>query len=225
MARRHRSAHQQLDEHRQRAAFEGTKFRELQAQQAQVEAELVRIGDAIARAYASEDEREIASARKAKEEARARVEDLEHRTAGASLRAQRAREKLATFTRDHGRDLLDEREQTAREIAAGLTKAVAEVVQAHRAYVAERQHVDQLVSAVPEASTRADGVPSSYSWERELRELERVFRESPEAEPPRPRWSGVAYRRNMDSVHRELQARRRKPNEGLVDAVRPSVGG
>jgi hypothetical protein len=145
-------------------AFEGTKFRELQEQRAHAEAELERIGDAIASAYASEDEGEIATASKAKEEATARVEDLEHRTAGASLRAQRAREELATFMRDHARDLLDEREETARAVAAELTKAVAAVVKAHRAYAAERQHVDQLVSAVPEASTRYDGTSTGYAW-------------------------------------------------------------
>jgi hypothetical protein len=208
MARRQRSAHQQLDEHRERVASEGTKFRELQEQQAHAEAELERIGNAIARAYASEDEGEIATAREAKEEATARVEDLAHRTAGASLRAERAREELAAFTRDHARALLDEREQTANEVAAELTRTVAAVVEAHRAYVGERQQVDQLVSAVPEASTRYDGVPSSYAWERELRELERAYREAHEAEPPHPRWAGVAQRRNLNAVHRRLREKR-----------------
>jgi hypothetical protein len=113
MARKQRSAHAQLDEHRQRVASEGTRFRELQEQQVQAEAELERIDDTIASAYASEDEGEIVEARKAKEEAAAKVEDFEHRTTGASLRAARAREELVTFTRNHGRDLLDEREQTA----------------------------------------------------------------------------------------------------------------
>jgi DNA repair exonuclease SbcCD ATPase subunit len=211
MARRQRSAHQQLDERRERVAFEGTKFRELQEQRAQAEAELERTGDAIARAYASEDEGEIATARKAKEEATARVEDLAHRTAGASLRAERAREELAAFMRDHARDLLDERERTANEVAAELTKAVAAVVEAHRGYVAERQHVDQLVSQAPGATTRYDGTPTSYAWEPELKSLERAYREQSEAEPPRPRWAGVAQRRNLDAVHRRLRDRREKP--------------
>jgi hypothetical protein len=213
MARKQRSAHAQLDEHRLRVASEGTRLRELQEQQVQAEAELERIDDTIASAYASEDESEIAEARKANEEAAAKVEDLEHRTAGASLRAARAREALVTFTRNRGRDLLDEREQTAREVAAELTRAVAAVVEAHRAYVAERQHVDHLVSAVPEASTRYDGVPTSYAWERELKELERGYREQNEAEPPRPRWAGVAQRRNLDALHRRLRDERDKPVE------------
>jgi hypothetical protein len=114
MARKQPSAHEQLHEHRQRVASEGTRFRELQEQQARAEAELERIVDAIASAYASEDEREIATARMAKEEAAPRVEDLAHRSAGAGLRAERSREELATFTRDHARDLLAEREGTAR---------------------------------------------------------------------------------------------------------------
>jgi DNA repair exonuclease SbcCD ATPase subunit len=222
---RKRTAHQELAEHRERVASEATKFRELQEQRAQAEAELERIGDAIASAYASEDGGEIAEALKAKEEATARVEDLEHRTAGASLRAERAREGLATFMRDHARDLLDEREETARAVATELTKAVAAVVKAHRAYIAERQHVDRLVSQVPGATARYDGVSTGYSWEAALKELERVYREHPEAEPPRPRWSGMAYRRNIDTVHRQVQARRRKPNEGIVDAARSPVGG
>jgi hypothetical protein len=218
MARKPPSAHQQLDEHRQRVASEGTKFRELQEQRAQAQAKLERLGDAITRAYATEDEHEIAAARQAKKEAAARVEDLAHRTAGAGLRAERAREELAAFTRDHARDLLAEREGTAREVTARLTKAVGEVVQAHRAYVAERQHVDQLVSQTPDATTRYDGVSTGYPWEAELKALERAYREQSETEPPRPRWAGVAQRRNLDAVHRRLQAQR-KPNEGVVDVV------
>jgi hypothetical protein len=82
------------------------------------------------------------------------------------------------------------------------------VVETHRAYIAERQHVDRLVSAVPEASTRYDGVPTSYAWEPELKALERACREQSEAEPPRPRWAGVAQRRNLNAVHRRLREKR-----------------
>jgi hypothetical protein len=120
--------------------------------------------------------------------------------------------------RDHARDLLDEREETAREVAAELTRAVAATVRAHRAYVAERQHVDQLVSAVPEASARYDGTSTSYPWADALRELERAYRENSEATAPRPRWAGVAQRRNVDALHRQLQAQRK---QRIVDAVEP----
>jgi hypothetical protein len=216
---RKKTAHAELGEHRQRVASEGAKFRELQEQQARARAELERIGDTIAAAYASEDADAIANARKAKEEAMGRVEDLEHRTAGASLRAEQVREELAAFMRHRGRDLLDEREQTAREVAAELTKAVATAVKAHRAYIAERQDLDQLVAAVPGASPRVDGVRTGYSWEAELKALERAYRENSEAEPPRPRWAGMTYNRQRDAVHQRLKDQRRRQNEGLVDAV------
>jgi hypothetical protein len=217
MASNRRSAHQQLEELRQKVASEGGKLREAQLQ---LEASKVEVEDrsrALTDAYAAEDA-ELARERREKlARAEGEVLDAQHRVSGAELRADRAREELATFTRDHGRDLLDEREQTALEVAAELTEAVAAVVKAHRAYVAERQHADRLVSAVPEASTRYDGVPTSYAWERELKELERVYREQSEAEPPRPRWAGVAQRRNLDAVHRRLKKQRAlKSDESLV---------
>jgi hypothetical protein len=43
-----------------------------------------------------------------------------------------------------------------------------------------------------------------------LKALERVYREQPEAEPPRPRWAGVAQRHNRDAVHRRLREEREK---------------
>ena len=220
-----RTAHQELDEHRQRVASEGANLREMQAQRTRAEAELESLGDAIARAYASEDEGEVAEARKAKEEAAARVEDLEHRTAGASLRAQRAREELAAFMSARGRDLLDEREPAAREAAALLTRAVGETVKAHHAYIAERQHVDSLVASVQGATPAVDGVSTGYSWEAEVTALERAYRENPEVELPRPRRAGMTYNRQRDALHQHLKDQRRKPNEGIVDGVRSPVGG
>jgi uncharacterized protein YhaN len=179
---RKRTAHQHLDDHRQRVADEGIKFRELQETQARAKAELERIGDTIAAAYASEDEDTIRKAREAKEQAMARVEDLEHRVAGAELRAQRARQELDAFMAENAGALLEEREDAAREVAAELTAAVAATIRAHRTYVAERQHVDQLVAQAPGASPRYDGVSTGYPMEAELKALERSFREHPEAE-------------------------------------------
>ena len=144
MPRSKQTAHQQLDEHRQRVAAEGMKLRELQEAQARARAELERVDDTIAAAYASEDPRSITEARQAKEDVVARVEDLEPRVAGAELRAQRARQELDAFMAENARALLEEREGTAREVADRLTRAVAEVVEARHAYEAERQHVDQL---------------------------------------------------------------------------------
>jgi hypothetical protein len=114
-------------------------------------------------------------------------------------------------------DLLAEREEAANRVAAELTEAVAAVVKARHAYDNERQHVDQLVSRAPGATTRYDGTPASYPWERELKALERAYRENPEAEPPRPRWAGVTHRRNVDAVHSRLQKQRAKrTDESLV---------
>jgi DNA repair exonuclease SbcCD ATPase subunit len=219
MARQQRkSAHAQLDEHRQRVASESMRLRELQEQQARARAELERIGDGIASAYASEDADAIAKARQAKEDAMARVEDLEHHVAGVKLRAQQAKRELDEFMAANSRDLLDEREETAREVATELTEAVARAVKAARAYEAERQHLDQLVARIPGAQPRLDGVPTAFHWQDVLRELDRAYREHPEAEPPRPRWFGMTYRRHEDETHRRLQAQRgKKP----VDVIHP----
>jgi hypothetical protein len=51
-----------------------------------------------------------------------------------------------------------------------------------------------------------------------LKSLERAYGEQHEAEPLRPRWAGVAQRRNLDAVHRQLQAQRK---QRIVEAVEP----
>jgi chromosome segregation ATPase len=222
---RKRTAHDQLDELRQRVAGEGMKLREAQARLEAAKAEVEDRSRSLTDAYAAEDAKVARERREELERAEGEVLDAQHRVSGAELRAQRAREELATFMRDHGRDLLAEREQTAREVAAELTEAVAAVVKARRAYIAERQHVDQLVAAVPGASSRVDGVRTGYSWEVELRALERAYRENPEAELPRPRWAGMTYSRQRDAVHQRLKDQRRKPNAEVVDVVRPPAAG
>jgi hypothetical protein len=64
------------------------------------------------------------------------VLDRQHRVGGAELRAQRARQELEAFTAANARALLEEREETARGVTAELTRAVAAMVRAHRAYLA-----------------------------------------------------------------------------------------
>jgi hypothetical protein len=216
----HKAAHDQVDELRRRVADEGVKLRELQEQEARAKAELERVGDTIAAAYATEDPTAVDKARRAKEDVMARVEDLEHRVAGAQLRAERARGELDSFMAENALALLEEREPLARELAAELTAAVAEVKRAHAKYVAERMHVDQLVAKVPGAEPRYDSVATGYSWEPELKALERAFRENPEAEPPRPRWSGRIQRQSRNAVHRQLKEQRQ--SSGIVAAVRPA---
>jgi hypothetical protein len=220
-----RTAHQQLDELRQRVADEGVKLREAQVQ---LEASKAKVEDrsrSLTDAHALEDAKLARERREDLERAEGEVLDAQHRVGGAELRAQRAREELATFMRDHARELLDEREQTANEVAAELTRTVAAVVKAHRAYIAERQHVDQLVAAVPGASSRVDGVRTGHGWEVELKALERAYRENPEAELPRPRWAGMTYGRQRDAVHERLKDQRRRPNAEVVDVVRPPAAG
>jgi hypothetical protein len=210
------TAHSRLEEHRERVATEGMKRRELQEQQARAQAELERIGDVIAAAYASENEDAIAEALKAKEELENRVGDLGHRVAGVELRARHAREELDGFLAENAGDLIAEREETASRVAADLTEAVAAAVKARHAYDNERQHIDELVSRAPGATTRYDGVSTGYPWEAELKALERAYRQNPEGPPaPAARWAGRTYRSNMDAVHRRVQEQRRR-GSGVV---------
>jgi hypothetical protein len=60
--------------------------------------------------------------------------------------------------------------------------------------------------------------PTGYAWAPVLKSLERAYGEQHEAEPLRPRWAGVAQRRNLDAVHRQLQAQRK---QRIVEAVEP----
>lgn len=44
--------------------------------------------------------------------------------------------------------------------------------------------------------------------ERQLRDLERAIQETPQVEPPLPRWTGMEQRQRRDRTHRLLQLRR-----------------
>jgi hypothetical protein len=202
---RSKSAHDQHDELRRRVADEGAKLRRAQAE---FEAAKARVEDCSARltgAYAAEDAQLARERREELKQAEADVLDHQHRVAGAEARAERARAELGSFAAENAMALLEEREGLGRELAAELTAAVAAVVKAHAKYVAERTHVDGLVAMVNGARPRYDGVSTGYAWERELKELERGYRAAPEAEPPRPRWSGRTHQRNADAVHRRIK--------------------
>ena len=114
------------------------------------------------------------------------------------------------FQRDHARELLAEREQAGRKVTAELATSARETVRLARAYLAERQAVDQLVAAVPGATPRADGPPAAHPWERQLKDLERAIAETPELPPPLPRWQGLGNRKAEDSTARRLQLQRKK---------------
>jgi hypothetical protein len=79
-----------------------------------------------------------------------------------------------------------------------------------KAYVAERQRVDQLVAAVPGASPRTDGPAPEYPWEGALRQLARVYQETPELDPPLPRWHGLQQRQHQDDVNRRASLLRKR---------------
>jgi hypothetical protein len=207
---RNKTAHAQLDELRQAAAGERMKQRELEAQLQGARVEVEQASAAIADGYAAEDQKAVAAAGEAEDAAVAKVKDLQHRLNGAEVRVERAQRALDEFQRDHARDLLAEREEAARAITDDLSASVRETVRLSRAYIAERQAVDQLVAAVPGATPRADGPPATHPWERQLKDLERALTETPELPPPLPRWQGLGNRKAEDSTARRLQLQRRK---------------
>jgi hypothetical protein len=202
---RSKSAHDQHDELRRRVADEGMKLRQAQAEFEAAKARVEDCSRALSDAYAAEDGELARERREELQRAEADVVDQQHRVAGAEVRAERARAELGSFGAENAMALLEEREGLGRELAAELTAAVAAVVKAHARYVSERTHVDGLVKMVNGAQPRYDGVSASYGWERELKELERVYRAAPEAEPPRPRWSGRNHQQNLNAIHRKLR--------------------
>jgi hypothetical protein len=205
------SAHAQLDELRQRAAAERVHQRELEAQADAAALEVERASDAIADGYATEDQRAVTAARKAEEAAVAKVKETQHRLAGAEIRVGRAQAEADTFQADHARELLDEREAEARQLADNLTRAGREAVQLNRAYLAMRTEIDGLVAAVPGATSRADGPEPSHPWERQLRDLEGAVQETPEVPAPLPRWTGLTQRQTEDQANRIERERRGEP--------------
>jgi hypothetical protein len=210
MPPRRQSAHAELDELRQQAAAERVKARDVEAQLEAAKAKVEQASASIADGYAAEDQRAVTIARKAEQAAVAQVYELQHRIDGAALRVQRAQQQLDEFAHEHARDLLAEREQPARTVAAELTASVRETLRLAKAYVAERQAQDQLVVAVPGASPRADGPDGSHPWEPALDQLARAYQQTPELEPPLPRWQGLEHRTAQDSSARRLQLQRRK---------------
>jgi hypothetical protein len=223
-----KSAHNVLDQLRQQAAAERVRHRELEAEMQAAKLKVEQVGAAIADGYAADDKRAVSSSRKAEEAAVAEVKDLQHRVSGAEIRVERAQREADTFTREHARDLLEERKQPARSIAAELTASVHETLRLAKAYVAERQTQDVLVAAVPGATPRSDGPPPEHEWEAALGALERTVRETPEIPAPLPRWAGVEHRRQQDNLSRFEKLRRRKrltrPEQDELDRINRELG-
>jgi len=98
-------------------------------------------------AYAEEDDDGVTRGREAQEQANARARDLEQRVAGARMRADRSEQTLAAFRSANAERLIEEREPAARDLAARLSRAGHELLEANRAYRALRSEVDSLVAA------------------------------------------------------------------------------
>jgi hypothetical protein len=161
-------------------------------------------------AYASEDAKLAQQRRKQLEAAEANVIDLGHQVTAAAQRVGRAQRQLDEFQRHHARDLLAEREQPARTVAAELTADVHKALRSASAYIDERERQDRLVACVPGATPRVDGPAASHPWERQLRDLERAVSEVSELPPPLPSWWGLDHRRTENAKAKRLQVQRRK---------------
>jgi hypothetical protein len=222
------TGHAELDELRQEAADERMKQRDLEAQLEANKAKVEQATAAIAAAYASEDERAVTSARKAESKAIAELRELQHRVDGAGIRVERAQQALDTFMREHPRSLIAEREQQARAVTADLTRAVHQVLVLSKAYISERQTVDQLVAAVPGATPRADGPTPKHQWEPALGQLARAYQQTPELEPPLPRWEGMEQRAQQDHIGRREKLRRKRKltseEEQELDMINRELG-
>jgi len=210
MAKKRKTAHAELDELRQEAAGERMKQRHLEAQLEAGKAKMEEASNAITAAYEVEDKRAVETARQELQSAEADVADLSHRVGAAGRRVVRAQGEADAFTQTYARDLLAEREEPARTVAAELTASVHETLRLARAYRTERQAQDQLVAAVPRATPRADGPEGSHPWEPALGQLARAWQQTPELEPPLPRWQGLEQRAQQDHIGRREKLRRKR---------------
>jgi hypothetical protein len=73
-----------------------------------------------------------------------------------------------------------------------------------------RMEGDRLVGAIPGAVPRSDGAPTAHPWERELHDLDRAIRATPELPAPLPRWAGLEDRRRQDNANRLVKLARQK---------------
>jgi hypothetical protein len=204
------TAYAQLDRLSQQAAAERVRHRDLAAEFEAAKHAVEQASRAITDGYAAEDERAVGQAREAEQQAVAKVKDQQHRLTGAEVRVARTQRELDEFRRDRARDLLKEREQPARTVAAELTASVRQTLTLAKAYEAERQTVDQLVAAVPGATPRNDGPAPEHPWEHALRGLQRAYQHTPELDPPLPRWTGLQHRQQQDDVNRRASLLRKR---------------
>jgi hypothetical protein len=172
-------------------------------------AKLEDISAAITAAYAEEDEEAAREHRQRLHEAEQEVVDLGHRAAAREQRIERAQRAFDTFKHERSRDLLEERAVDAKKLTIDLIRAGHEVVRLNRAYATMRAEVDDYVRATPGAVVRMDGVPASHPWEPAIRDLERAVRETPEIDPPAPRWTGLEHRKRADLTTWRMKLQRK----------------
>jgi hypothetical protein len=212
------TAHFELDELRQRAAAERANERELEVRLEAAKAAVEDAGAAVTEAYAADNAKLAVRRRREADAAAAAVLDLQHRLNAARLRVGRAQAEADAFRAGHARELLDEREAEARELAAKLTSAGLAVVRLNQEFRSLRTEIDSLVAAVPGATSRADGPAPSHAWEDQLRALERTIQENPEIPPPLPQWAGLNQRQEEDNANR-LERERRGGGSGEAPFV------
>jgi Fic family protein len=189
---------------------EHARVHELEVELEQATLAVEEAGRTITDGYAAEDEQAVREARKRERAAVEKLEDLEHRLAGAAIRAERAGERVDVFQTERAGDLLSEAEDAARDTTADLRRAVQETVRIRRQYKQDRTAIQQLVNRIEPGAGQVNGPPSSCAWERELADLERGLKRGDDLEPPLPRWHGKVWRRQEDEAARRLRSERRE---------------
>jgi hypothetical protein len=212
------TANEELAALRQQYAAEHGRVRELEVALERAKAEVEEAAHAVANAYASEDAQSITKAREREQSAAETVSELEGQLAGTVVRAERAGQAVDEFQTERARDLLSEAEAAARETTIELQRAAEDTVRFWRQYKQDRNAVLQLVNRVEPGAGQVNGPPSNCAWEAQLADLERALRLGEELEPPLPRWSGRAWRRQEDATARRLHEERaaRKPRSRLI---------
>jgi hypothetical protein len=204
------TARAELDGLRQEYAREHARVREFEAEVEAAKAELEEAGRAVTDAYAAEDDKAVREAREREQAAVEKLGDLEHRLAGAAVRAERAGQRLDAFQTERAEDLLGEAEDAARETTSTLQRAATQTVRAFRQYRADRQRIQELVNRIEPGAGQVNGPPSNCAWERELADLERGLKRGDDLEAPLPRWHGKTWRRQENVVAKRLRSERRE---------------
>jgi hypothetical protein len=212
-----RSAQAELDGLRQELlAQENVRVREFEAEVAAAKAEVEEAGRAVTDSYAAENEKAMREARKRERAAVEKLEDLQHRLAGAVIRAERAGQRVDAFQTERAEDLLGEAEDAARETTLNLQRAAQETVRFWRQYRQDREAIQRLVNRAAPGAGQVNGPPSTCGWEAELHELERALKRGDDLAPPLARWLGRDWRRQEDETARRLRGERGEPGELVV---------